>query len=312
GVAHVDDVVRVAHGWLKTVTCHSDNSGVVAWLRSGCPGSKGVERPSIRRLVTTVKDLVRDWNTHYSISTSFDFVSGTSNATADTLSRLAYDLGITAALGHTIDQPTVLVTTEVGYNNSSNRPVKIDLGDKFISDVKLRTDWFPHSSDTHNDESWVGESLSSILLNGVPDELTNRLHILKDDDGALLTVSLKSLGPRVYIPPDSDREQGCDLRSQLLRRAHDTAIGHVGVTGMSAALKAVVWWPTISGDIARFVRNCLGCARERARHIAPCGYSEVVRSRRWDTVYIDFCGPVDGWTYTCPSSNTVIRPASVF
>ncbi|KAF4649664.1 hypothetical protein FOL47_001849, partial [Perkinsus chesapeaki] len=79
-----------------------------------------------------------------------------------------------------------------------------------------------------------------------------------------------------------------------------------------ASSAPVVWWPTIAGDIARFVRNCLGCAREHARHIAPCGYSEVVRSRRWDTVYIDFCGPIDGWTYTCPSSNTIIRPASVF
>ncbi|KAF4646647.1 hypothetical protein FOL47_005855, partial [Perkinsus chesapeaki] len=112
GVAHVDDVVRASRGWLKKVTCHSDNSGVVAWLRSGCPGSKGVERPSIRRLVSTVKDLARDWTTFYSISTSFNFVNGSSNSTADTLSRLSYDLGITAALGQHIDQPIVLVTAE--------------------------------------------------------------------------------------------------------------------------------------------------------------------------------------------------------
>ncbi|KAF4692687.1 hypothetical protein FOZ60_012801 [Perkinsus olseni] len=311
GVVHVDDVLRscAKANRFKSVLCHSDNVGVVGWLRSGCPGCKGVERPAIRRLVHTIKDIVKSWSDDRGINTSFHFVKGSTNSLADELSRLSHTSGIAEALEDgDAEEPAVLVSSISSSDQADAQEVSIDLSDSFIRDVKQQTDRFRHSSESHDEEVWVGESLVSVLLKGVPERLGERLSIQDDEEGVLLSVHLKSLGPRLYIPPDSDDS---DLRSQLLRRAHDTAIGHVSIAGMAAALRPIVWWPSIAGDISKFVRNCIGCAREKARHIAPCGYSEVVRSRRWHTIYMDYCGPISDWTYVCPSSHTRITNASI-
>ncbi|KAF4688662.1 hypothetical protein FOZ60_002527 [Perkinsus olseni] len=92
--------------------------------------------------------------------------------------------------------------------------------------------------------------------------------------------------------------------------AHD-AVGHLVPLQMKNRLSRWVYWPGMLSDCEAFTRHCLGCDRERARHTPGSGYRESVATRRFEVLYIDFAGPVSGWTYTDPSSGTVLHGCSV-
>ena len=51
------------------------------------------------------------------------------------------------------------------------------------------------------------------------------------------------------------------LRTRLLQETHDTVLtGHPGRSAMYAILARRVYWPGISEDVRRFVRNCDKCS----------------------------------------------------
>ncbi|KAF4677060.1 hypothetical protein FOZ60_000349 [Perkinsus olseni] len=105
------------------------------------------------------------------------------------------------------------------------------------------------------------------------------------DDCEYVLVKLK-IGWRVYVPADIGEYE---LRDRLLQLAHD-AVGHLVPLQMKNRLSRWVYWPGMLSDCEAFTRHCLSCDRERARHTP---------------------GPVSGWTYTDPSSGTVLHGCSV-
>ena len=89
-------------------------------------------------------------------------------------------------------------------------------------------------------------------------------------DGLLLR------GQRIIIPPR--------LRADVLRRLHD---GHQGITKTRANAASSVWWPGISQDITRVVRNCAMCEKYRRERIEPMKGTEFPE-RPWSRVGVDF------------------------
>ena len=89
-------------------------------------------------------------------------------------------------------------------------------------------------------------------------------------DGLLLR------GRRIVIPPR--------LRADVLRRLHD---GHQGITKTRANAASSVWWPGISQDITRVVRNCAMCEKYRRERIEPMKGTEFPEWP-WSRVGIDF------------------------
>ena len=88
-------------------------------------------------------------------------------------------------------------------------------------------------------------------------------------DGLLLR------GRRIIIPPR--------LRADVLRRLHD---GHQGITKTRANAASSVWWPGISQDITRVVRNCAMCEKYRRERIEPMKGTEFPE-RPWSRVGVD-------------------------
>ena len=83
-------------------------------------------------------------------------------------------------------------------------------------------------------------------------------------------------GWRIIIPPR--------LRADVLRRLHD---GHQGITKTRANAASSVWWPGISQDITRVVRNCAMCEKYRRERIEPMKGTEFPEWP-WSRVGVDF------------------------
>ena len=83
-------------------------------------------------------------------------------------------------------------------------------------------------------------------------------------------------GTRLVIPEK--------LRTDVLRYLHDA---HQGVTKSRENAKNSVWWPGISRDIEKVVRNCNTCEKYRKDRIEPMKGSEFPK-RPWAKVGADF------------------------
>lgn len=83
-------------------------------------------------------------------------------------------------------------------------------------------------------------------------------------------------GRRIIIPPR--------LRADVVRHLHD---GHQGITKIRANAASSVWWPGISQDITRVVRNCAMCEKYRRERIEPMKGTEFPE-RPWSRVGVDF------------------------
>ena len=80
-------------------------------------------------------------------------------------------------------------------------------------------------------------------------------------------------------------------RAAVLAQLHE---GHPGMSRMKGLAHMYVWWPGITGDIERAVRDCAECQCNQSQPaVAPlCPWSWP--SRPWARMYIDYAGPVDG------------------
>ena len=82
-------------------------------------------------------------------------------------------------------------------------------------------------------------------------------------------------GRQLLIPPN--------LRSDVLRYFHD---GHQGVTKTRQNAASSVWWPGISREIEKLVRNCAMCEKYRRERIEPMRGKEFPE-RPWSRVAAD-------------------------
>lgn len=81
------------------------------------------------------------------------------------------------------------------------------------------------------------------------------------------------------------------LRTRLLQETHDTVLtGHPGRSAMYAILARRVYWPGISEDVRRFVRNCDKCSANNVWRDRRQGLLKPlpIPDRKWRYIAIDF------------------------
>ena len=90
-------------------------------------------------------------------------------------------------------------------------------------------------------------------------------------------------GSRVVIPPPG--------RQAVLQELHE---GHPGITRMKALSPMYVWWPGISSDIEKSVRQCPQCQEmQPTPPVAPLNPWKWP-TRPWARLHLDFLGPFEG------------------
>lgn len=92
---------------------------------------------------------------------------------------------------------------------------------------------------------------------------------------------------RTYVPEG-------ELREILLRLAHDQpSVGHTGRAKMYELMSRHYYWPSLSADIRRYLRNCVNCNRcKSSRYKAGLLKPLPVPAQRWTEVSVDFIGPL--------------------
>jgi RNase H-like domain found in reverse transcriptase/Reverse transcriptase (RNA-dependent DNA polymerase)/Integrase zinc binding domain/Retroviral aspartyl protease len=93
----------------------------------------------------------------------------------------------------------------------------------------------------------------------------------------------------LYIPA------GNDLRTILLREVHDAPTGgHLGREKTYSRLTAEVYWKGIHNDVRDYVTSCVSCARNKAMNRSTAGMMQPlpIPARRWETITMDFVGPL--------------------
>ncbi|KAF4649591.1 hypothetical protein FOL47_001914, partial [Perkinsus chesapeaki] len=79
-----DPIIRGSvKGRLLEVCCYMDNEASLSWLRKGCPGVKGMERVAVRRLVTTIRDLLLSWEEDCHVKISLIHIEASSSIRAN-------------------------------------------------------------------------------------------------------------------------------------------------------------------------------------------------------------------------------------
>jgi hypothetical protein len=93
----------------------------------------------------------------------------------------------------------------------------------------------------------------------------------------------------LYIP------MGGTVRTSLLQEVHDAPSGgHLGREKTYQRLSACVYWNGIHADVADYVRSCVSCSQSKARNrtAADVLHPLPIPSRRWETISMDFVGPL--------------------
>jgi len=120
---------------------------------------------------------------------------------------------------------------------------------------------------------------------------------LEQSEEELEKAGLVKAGGLLYKAADSvvmvPHSEG--LRTYLLSAAHDTFFGgHRGTNITAAWLKERVYWASMDADVARFVRGCEQCQRNKPDNRGRMGLPLSIETpeRSWDVICIDFIGPL--------------------
>ena len=93
----------------------------------------------------------------------------------------------------------------------------------------------------------------------------------------------------LYIPKDEA------IRATLMREVHDGPTGgHLGREKTYARLTAQVYWQGVYHSVRDYVRSCVSCAQNKAnqRTAADLLHPLPIPARRWETISLDFVGPL--------------------
>ncbi|GAA5830400.1 hypothetical protein JCM3770_006073, partial [Rhodotorula araucariae] len=84
-----------------------------------------------------------------------------------------------------------------------------------------------------------------------------------------------------------------DVREALLHDAHD-ALGHLGSRKSLSSLSLSFYWPGMARDVDKYVAECDGCQRHKARTTRRAGrlHPLPVPPRLFSDVALDFVGPL--------------------
>ena len=98
-----------------------------------------------------------------------------------------------------------------------------------------------------------------------------------------------SPGGLLYIPKDEA------VRTTLLREVHDAPTGgHLGREKTYRRLTEHVYWQGVYEDVRDYVRSCVSCAQNKASNRTASDFLHPlpIPARRWETISLDFVGPL--------------------
>ena len=83
------------------------------------------------------------------------------------------------------------------------------------------------------------------------------------------------------------------VRELIISHVH-SLLAHLGYRKTLHSLRDEVWWPTMVSDVEEWCKTCSTCTTSKASNQAPMGMLKtiVVPSRPWQSVGIDFVGPL--------------------
>ncbi|RAL59221.1 hypothetical protein DID88_006676 [Monilinia fructigena] len=90
---------------------------------------------------------------------------------------------------------------------------------------------------------------------------------------------------RLWVPQDER------LRTRMIQDVHDSKLcGHPGRENTTQILSRQYFWPQMSNDVRRFVRNCDSCGRNKAWRDIRQGFLKPlpIPNRIWNEISIDF------------------------
>jgi hypothetical protein len=93
----------------------------------------------------------------------------------------------------------------------------------------------------------------------------------------------------LYIPQDSE------LRTTLMREVHDAPTGgHLGREKTYSRLTQQVYWKGVYDDVRDYLMGCLSCQSIKASNRVAAGLLQPlpIPARRWETISMDFVGPL--------------------
>jgi hypothetical protein len=80
------------------------------------------------------------------------------------------------------------------------------------------------------------------------------------------------------------------LKRDIMEGFHDTPpAGHYEIAKTCKAIQKLFFWTSMREDVARYITNCVSCARKRARRIVPYGRLQTipVPEKPWYSVSMD-------------------------
>lgn len=84
------------------------------------------------------------------------------------------------------------------------------------------------------------------------------------------------------------------LRNRVLRENHDApTAGHLGIAKTIARISQNYYWPGMSSEISRYVRNCVSCQEYKISQSKIVGKMGTCNaSQPWEYVSMDIVGPM--------------------
>ena len=134
----------------------------------------------------------------------------------------------------------------------------------------------------------VDVKLSTLVSVGILQSLHNRfVMLLTKIHSKKMELSLYKgcllWGTRVIVPSS--------CRDAVLTELYE---GHPGVSRMKSLARMYVWWPSISSDIGRTVRQCTLCqVHQSTPPVAPLNPWSWP-TRPWARLHLNYTGPLEG------------------
>lgn len=97
--------------------------------------------------------------------------------------------------------------------------------------------------------------------------------------------SLYYFGNKIVVPNDTD------LREEILGEFHNPPyVGHPGREKTLKLINRLFWWPSLSSDVAKFVKFCDSCQKNKTIPHKPYGLLKPlsIPEKLWDSVSMDF------------------------
>jgi transposase InsO family protein len=161
-----------------------------------------------------------------------------------------------------------------------------DKGDDDNQDiVLLKPEIFFRRLEVESEEDIVKEISQKSQLR---DESVKKQLLRKDPDFQEegLLVSYRGL---IYVPMDRS------LRERIIAAHHDSILGgHAGRAKTTELIQRTYWWPSMIGQIGRYIAGCEACQRTKPRVGAPHATLQPneIPPYPWHTISVDFIGPL--------------------